>query len=175
MRGAGPVAEVALDDMVLGQSGNGEVIELTRGQETELPLALKWQLARADQDYDAVMVEARRTVVDSTRILAEGFPIAAPPEMSERQANRALQETWVGREGASFRLPPSRVAVDAGDVLTLRHDGRGLEYRVLQVTRVDAQRAEDRKVDADRLERIETDIRAMRDVMFEAFQRGRTD
>ena len=25
------------------------------------------------------------------------------------------------------------------------------------------------------LERIETDIRAMRDVMFEAFQRGRTD
>jgi hypothetical protein len=41
--------------------------------------------------------------------------------------------------------------------------------------RVDAQRAEDRKVDADRLERIESDIRAMRDVMFEAFQRGRTD
>jgi len=40
--------------------------------------------------------------------------------------------------------------------------------------RVDHQRAEDRKADADRLERIETDIRAMRDVMFEAFQRGRT-
>ncbi|MDZ4138569.1 MAG: hypothetical protein U1D66_06780 [Erythrobacter sp.] len=40
--------------------------------------------------------------------------------------------------------------------------------------RVDHQRAEDRKVDADRLERIETDIRAMRDLMFEAFQRGRT-
>ena len=36
-------------------------------------------------------------------------------------------------------------------------------------------RAEDRKTDADRLERIETDIRAMRDLMFEAFQRGRTD
>jgi hypothetical protein len=41
--------------------------------------------------------------------------------------------------------------------------------------RVDRQRAEDRKSDADRLERIETDIRAMRDLMFEAFQRGRTD
>jgi len=41
--------------------------------------------------------------------------------------------------------------------------------------RVDHQRAEDRKADADRLERIETDIRAMRGVMFEAFQRGRTD
>jgi len=41
--------------------------------------------------------------------------------------------------------------------------------------RVDRQRAEDRKGDDDRLERIETDIRAMRDLMFEAFQRGRTD
>ncbi len=41
--------------------------------------------------------------------------------------------------------------------------------------RVDRQRAEDRKVDADRLERIETDIRAMRDLMFDAFPRGRTD
>ncbi|TYB84195.1 hypothetical protein [Oceaniovalibus sp. ACAM 378] len=41
--------------------------------------------------------------------------------------------------------------------------------------RVDRQRAEDRDDDADRLERIENDIRAMRDLMFEAFQRGRTD
>ena len=41
--------------------------------------------------------------------------------------------------------------------------------------RADRQRSEDRDDDADRLERIETDIRAMRDLMFEAFQRGRTD
>ena len=40
--------------------------------------------------------------------------------------------------------------------------------------RVDRQRAEDRKSDADRLERIETDIRAMRDLMLDAFQRGRS-
>ena len=39
--------------------------------------------------------------------------------------------------------------------------------------RVDRQHAEERKSDADRLERIETDIRAMRDLMFEAFQRSR--
>lgn len=45
----------------------------------------------------------------------------------------------------------------------------------LERERIDKQRAEDRKVDADRLERIETDIRSMRDVVFEAFQRGRTD
>lgn len=38
--------------------------------------------------------------------------------------------------------------------------------------RLDAQRAEDRQTDAQRLDRIETDIRAVRDMIFEAFQRG---
>ena len=41
--------------------------------------------------------------------------------------------------------------------------------------RVERRRAEDRKLDADRLERIEGDIRAMRNLMFEAFQRRRDD
>ncbi len=45
----------------------------------------------------------------------------------------------------------------------------------LERERIDRMRADDRRADADRLERIETDIRAMRDVMFETFQRGRTD
>ena len=39
----------------------------------------------------------------------------------------------------------------------------------LERERIDKQRADDRKADADRVERIETDIRAMRDVMFEPF------
>lgn len=44
---------------------------------------------------------------------------------------------------------------------------------IVERDRVEAQRAEDRKVDADRLARIETDISAMRQLMFDAFQRGR--
>ena len=39
--------------------------------------------------------------------------------------------------------------------------------------RIEAQRAEDRKVDADRLARMEADINAMRRLMFDALQRGR--
>ena len=41
--------------------------------------------------------------------------------------------------------------------------------------RADKQRSEDRKADSDRLDRIETDIRSMRDMLFDAFQRGRSD
>ncbi|CAN1576300.1 hypothetical protein MCELHM10_03928 [Paracoccaceae bacterium] len=45
----------------------------------------------------------------------------------------------------------------------------------LERDHVEHQRAEDRRADADRLDRIETDIRAMRDMLFDAFQRGRGD
>ncbi len=46
---------------------------------------------------------------------------------------------------------------------------------VVERDRLDRQRAEDRKSHDDRLARIETDIRAMRDMLFDAFQRGRPD
>ena len=38
--------------------------------------------------------------------------------------------------------------------------------------RIDRQRSEDRKADGDRLDRIETDIRSMRDMLFEEAAAG---
>jgi hypothetical protein len=55
MRGRAPVATLGPDDLVAAREG--DALELTRGQETELPQALKWQVARADEDYDAALVE----------------------------------------------------------------------------------------------------------------------
>ncbi|WP_417682942.1 phage tail protein [Roseibium sp.] len=73
IRGHASVATLAVDDLVA--SREGDALELTRGQETELPQALKWQVARADEDYDAALVEARRITVDTTRIASESFPM----------------------------------------------------------------------------------------------------
>jgi hypothetical protein len=136
MRGRAAVASVALDDLVAAREG--EVLELTRGQETELPHALKWQVARADEDYDAALVEARRITVDTTRIASESFPMAVPPEEAERRCRRALMEAWTGRESAVFRLPPSRLALDPADVVTLAHDGRAIPLRLISIADADA-------------------------------------
>jgi len=133
MRGRAPVAVMSPEDMVTGASGGAEVFELTRAQETELPLALKWQIARADEDYDSALVEARRVTVTAARITAEAFPMAVPPEEAERRCRRALMEAWTGRESAAFRLPPSRLALDPGDVLRLDHDGRKIDLRILSL------------------------------------------
>ena len=123
-----------------GAAREGEALELTRAQETELPQALKWQVARADEDYDAAQVEARRITVDTTRIASESFPMAIPPEEAERRCRRALMEAWVGRESATFRLPPSRLALDPADVIRLVHDGREIELRLVSIADSDGAR-----------------------------------
>jgi hypothetical protein len=131
MRGRASVLTLAHDDLVA--SREGEALELVRAQETELPQALKWQVARADEDYDAALVEARRITVDTTRIASESFLMAIPPEEAERRCRRALMEAWIGRESATFRLPPSRLALDPADVIRLVHDGRDIELRLVSI------------------------------------------
>jgi len=142
MRGRAAVATVMPDDLIAPNAGggarDGDVLELTRGQETELPQALKWQVARADEDYDAAVVEARRITVDTTRVASETFPMAVPPEEAERRARRALMEAWIGREGAAFRLPPSRLALDPADVVNLENDGRSVPLRLVSIADAEA-------------------------------------
>ena len=137
MRGRASVATFSPDDLV-APPREGDVLELTRGQETELPQALKWQVARADEDYDAALVEARRITVDTTRIASESFPMAVPPEEAERRCRRALMEAWTGRETAAFRLPPSRLGLDPADVVTLEHDGRQMDLRLVSIADAEA-------------------------------------
>ena len=151
MRGRASVATFDPDDLVAAREG--DVLELTRGQETELPQALKWQLARADEDYDAAQVEAQRITVSASRIASEVFPMAVAPEEAERRCRRALMEAWIGRETASFRLPPSRLALDPADVIRLTHDGRSLDFRLLSTADAEA-----RGIEAIRQDRAAYDL-----------------
>ena len=148
MRGRAPVAAVSPDNMVAA-GGNGEVMDLTRGQETELPQALKWQVARADEDYDALTVEARRITVEASRIASDSFAVAVPPEEADRRCRRALMEAWTGRETGAFRLPPSRLALDPGDVLHFDHDRRRVEMRILSIADAEARAIEAIRQDRD--------------------------
>jgi hypothetical protein len=153
MRGQSARVTVTPDAMVASSAAEGDVMELTRAQESELPQALKWQITRADEEYDTAQVEARRITVESARIASEAFPLAVPPEEAERRCRRALMEAWVGRETAAFRLPPSRLALDPADVILLDHDGRLTEMRLVSIADSDL-----RSVDAVRQDRSTYDL-----------------
>lgn len=145
MRGCAAVATITPDDLVVG---NGEDIERSRGQETELPQVLRWRVTRADEDYDSALVEARRITTGAVRVTAESFPVAVAPEEAERRCRRALMETWTGRERATFALPPSRLALDPGDVVIFT-DGATTEFRLTRIADGLARRIEATRQDRD--------------------------
>jgi hypothetical protein len=64
--------------------------------------------------------------------------MAVPPEEAERRCRRALMEAWTGRETAAFRLPPSRLTLDPADVVTLEHDGRQMDLRLVSIADAEA-------------------------------------
>jgi len=68
--------------------------------------------------------------------------MAVPPEEAERRCRRALAESWTGRETAAFRLPPSRLALDPADVVTLEHDRRLVDLRLVSIADADARGVE---------------------------------
>src|SRR5690606_12122326 len=86
-------------------------------------------------------------------VTAESFPLAVPPEEAERRCRRALMEAWTGRETATFLLPPSRLALDPGDVVQLFNDGRLVDYRLVSVADAGA-----RAVEAVRQDRAVFDL-----------------
>ncbi len=145
-RGRAATMTISPDQMV--GNGQAEVMELTRGQETELPQALKWQLVRADEEYDAATVEARRSTVQAALVSSETFPLAVSLEEADRRCRRALMEAWVGRETLTARLPPSRLALDPGDVIALDHDGRQITYRLTRIADAGSRAIEAIRTDA---------------------------
>src|SRR5690606_19188369 len=117
-------------------------------QETELLLALKWRLVRADEEYEGMTVEARRITVDTARIRSENFQIAAPGAEADARCRRALFEAWIEREQATFVLAPSRLALEPTDVVLIEHDGRQLEFRLRSAADTDARAIEAVRTDA---------------------------
>ena len=71
----------------------------------------------------------------------------------EEYMRRALMEAWIGRESATFRLPPSRLALDPADVIRLAHDGREVEFRLVSVADAEA-----RGIEAVRQDRAAYDL-----------------
>jgi hypothetical protein len=127
----GSVATVTPDDLV-ETDAEAPLYTLTRGQETELPLSAKITYIDGSQDYAQAAVEARRLSVRSDRVSAAELPIVIGQGKAQAIAETWLQDAWAARERASFGLPPSRLALEPSDVITLAAGGRSYPLRITE-------------------------------------------
>jgi hypothetical protein len=100
------------------------------------------------------VAEARRLAGASGRVAQAGLPIVLEAEDAEAMAETWLFETWASREWAGFTLPPSRLALEPGDVITLECDGASRLMRITGIGEHGMRAIEARSVDPEVYGRI---------------------
>ncbi|MCF4166467.1 glycoside hydrolase/phage tail family protein [Zavarzinia compransoris] len=131
-RGGEAVASLTPDDLVAAESGADYA--LIRAQETDLPAEIAIAFTDVARDYRQGTAVSRRLVGGAAGRSQMGLPLAMDEGQARRTAERLLAAAWIGRDGARLTLPPSRLALDPGDVVRLSTPGGDLLLRLGRIT-----------------------------------------
>jgi hypothetical protein len=93
-------------------------------------------------EYKSGAVSATRLAGYSERKSDLRLALVMDQVQAQSIADRALVEAWVARETAQLALPPSRIALDPGDVIDLVINGRARSFRLTRVLDKGAREAE---------------------------------
>jgi hypothetical protein len=143
-----PVLSLAEDDLAEERAGD-PLLTLTRTQETDLPASAKLSHIAASGDYRQAVAEARRLTGATGRVARAEVPIVIEHEAAAQMADAWLYETWAARERALFKLPPSALAIEPGDVVTVEKDGTSLLVRVTEIGERGLREIEGRGIDPE--------------------------
>lgn len=122
-RGEGNALAIATDNLV-ETAKDADLYKLTRAQETELPAAARIAYSAVESDYRQAVAGSRRLVGASGRLSIAELALVMDAEQATQTADSWLYEAWAARERAAFSLPPSRLALEPGDLVTLSDVGQ---------------------------------------------------
>ena len=103
---------------------------VTRAGETDLPGALRLTYADPYRAYASASVEARRATGNSQNVAELATAAVLDPAYASDTATSLLQQAWAGRDTGTVKLPPSLLALDVGDAITLGFAGVTLSFRI---------------------------------------------
>jgi hypothetical protein len=146
-RGGAPVIEIGEDDLVLPEEG--VPARLTRTQESDLPREVSIGFTDIGADYQRAAAASRRLVGGSSRTAHGDLAMVTNDSEAARRAEIWLQDLWAGRESADFALPPSFLALTAGDVVGLTVNGRRWLIELQDVSDAESRAIKARSIDPE--------------------------
>ena len=155
---AAPAMTLTTDDLVEEQPDDALYV-LTRGQETELPASAKVRYISSADVYQQAVAEARRLTGASGRVAEANLPIVLDDNLAGAMAESWLYETWAARESAKFKLPPSTLALEPGDVIDVEMAGRNRLLRLTDVSEHGVRDIEALSIDPDVYDQIDAPSR----------------
>lgn len=153
------VARLTPDDLVAAKP-DAPLLTVTRAQETDLPATAKITYATAGGDYRRAVADARRLTGHSERVALASLAMMLEPDRAQTIAETWLHEAWAARRRASFTLPPSRLAIEPGDLVETNEAGLRLLHRVTSIADQGARQLETLTIDPAVYEPYETPQRA---------------
>ncbi len=127
-----PVVVIGDDDLA-DVGSKTDLITFARRQETDLPASAKITYIAAGGAYKQAVVEARRLVGASGRVAQAQLPLVLDPGQATALAESWLFDAWAARERAKFVLPPSQLALEAGDAIIIRRDDKDRLFRITEI------------------------------------------
>jgi len=131
-------ADVCRDGLAVTDDLDGD-IELIRAPAAETSGRVRLNYVETNGDYETRAAEAIFPGEPSRAVAQSELPLALTAAEAQGIVERWLAESRVARDTARLALPPSRLALGAGDVVTLPTEGRAAGYRVDRVEHAGAQ------------------------------------
>lgn len=142
--GSGAALALTHDDIAPRESG--ELVTLTRAQESEMPMRLSVTFIDGDLDYRTATASSRRLETYSRRESANEAAIVTNRSEAQRRCDIWLQDIWAGREQASFVLRPGLLALEVGDIVSLPKSSSAKLFRIERITEGQSREIEARSV-----------------------------
>jgi hypothetical protein len=123
-RGRNRPGDLAVAPAALVEPPDEPNLTRRRAQETELASEIVLRVIDPAKDYRMAAASSRRLAGQSRRSTTLDLTAVLDFAEAERLTDLLLRDIWTGRERAELRLPPSGLAVEAGDLLSLSGGSR---------------------------------------------------
>ncbi|TNC14775.1 hypothetical protein FF100_04085 [Methylobacterium terricola] len=127
-----PALQLTADDLVARDGAGGDYRRI-RGEETALPGVVALTYIDPHRGYQSASVEARRSNGRANSVQRVTVPLCLDEGTARGIAQALLYQGVVEREQVGATLPPSCLALDAGDVVTLSLAGAATDYRLTRL------------------------------------------
>lgn len=155
---AGAPLDLSLDDLTPREGG--ELVTLTRSQESEIPMRLAVTFIDGESDYRTATASSTRVDTRSRRESANEFAIVTTRAQAQRRCDIWLQDIWAARERASFAVRPGLLDLEVGDLVRLPQKGSESLYRIERITDGFTREIESRAIYPSTFEHIARDVSA---------------
>lgn len=132
-RGAAKTVAISSDNFVVEAEADVGY-SLTRAQETELPGAFQISFIDAYSGFAQSSTSATKATGTSRNIAQTSAPTILNPPRAKALARSLLQQAWASRDHGTIKLPPSFLAIDAGDCLSIAIGGQLLSMRAEKIS-----------------------------------------